>query len=148
MPMFLPFCPRQKSQPTKCKSTINHYRSIYKRGYTGIEIVGQHTVVDELATIICCHVCLLNSFMVIQNTFGACRLQMAAHPNSGRRAKNEGGQGPSQQGSRNVGHATNVQPGTWPTVIKSAHSGIEMPFDLRKLLQVYSRTAALVNICT
>ena len=68
-------------------------------------------------------------------------------PNSGRRAKNEGGQGPSQQGSRNFGHATNVQPGTWPTVIKSAHSGIELPFDLRKLLQVYSRTAASVNIC-
>ena len=69
-------------------------------------------------------------------------------PNSGRRAKNEGGQAASQQGSRNFGHATNVQPGTWPTVIKSAHSGLEMPFDLRKLLQVYSRTAALVNICT
>ena len=63
--------------------------------------MGQHTVVYELATIICCHVCLLNSFMVIQNTFGACR--MAAQPNSGRRAKNEGGQRQVNKGQEILG---------------------------------------------
>ena len=41
--------------------------------------------------------------MVIQNTFGACRLQMAAHPNSGRRAKNEGGQRQVNKGQEILG---------------------------------------------
>ena len=121
MPMFLPFCPRQKSQPTKWKSTINHYRSIYKRGCKGIEIVGQHKVVDY-------HLlpCLSFEFLHGDPKY-IWRLPApdGGSPNSGRRAKNEGGQAQSQQGSRNFGHATNVQPGTWPTVIKSAHSGLK-----------------------